>query len=62
MSDLKQTKTNNEASNGKLKLLSSEVGRARTEIDRGVSLSKMIVLLGEQNSLIGEQNTMKGVK
>lgn len=67
MSDIQQTKSKIDALNGKLKQMSSEVARGKTEVDRGISLSKMIVTLGEQNSLVAEQNyqlskIMKGVK
>jgi len=67
MSDTQQTKSKIDALNGKLKQMSSEVARGKTEVDRGISLSKMIVTLGEQNSLVAEQNyqlskIMKGVK
>ena len=67
MSDIQQTKSKIDALNGKLKQMSSEVARGKTEVDWGISLSKMIVTLGEQNSLVAEQNyqlskIMKGVK
>ena len=67
MSDIQQTKSKIDALNGKLKQMSSEVVRGKTEVDSGISLSKMIVTLGEQNSLVAEQNyqvskIMKGVK
>ena len=44
MSDLNQTKSKIDTLNGKLKQMSSEVGRGKTEIDRGITLSKMIGL------------------
>lgn len=67
MSDIQQTKVKIEALHRKLSTISSEVSRAKTDLESNKSLSKMIIALGEQNLLIAEQNAqldrnMRGIR